>query len=291
MLLVFLFALFEPPVLPPVPGEQQAISSVPPVPPAPTNHDRARAQELYAEGSILYDSANYAGAIDKFTEALALVQAGDRAEDERSRLVLLWNIATAHEKAYEIDSDPTHLRQALTLYRRYKGFAESTGDPREIEDAKTRIANLEKAMADTERKPPKDEVAPPPVLSDSSWKRPRRIGIGLLVPGAAAVVGGVAVLALGSTYENRARAQVNKLADLGVPPTDPAWDEGEEFIAQERRKGRTMMALGGSLAGVGAVLAGVGTFFVVKAKRTRARMSVAPTVSTTYLGFSFLGRF
>lgn len=287
-LLIFLFVLIAPPVLPPAPGDQH---SAPPVPAAPSDPDRERAQALYAEGTILYDSANYAGAIDKFTQALALVK-DDSEHDERSRLVLLWNIASAHEKAYEIDSDPTHLRQALLLYRRYQGFAERIGDAREQEDAAKRIANLEKAMVSTEPSK-KGNDAPASVMptSDDSWKRPRRVGIGLLVPGAAAVVGGVAVLAVGSTYEGRARDQVGKLDLLGIPPDDPAWDEGDAFIAQERRKGRTMMALGGSLAGVGAVLAGVGTYFVVKAKRTRSRVRVAPTMSTTYLGISFAGNF
>jgi tetratricopeptide (TPR) repeat protein len=288
MLTLLLFALSGPPVLPPPAPDPQHETE-----PAPRSPERERAQALYAEGTTLYDSANYAGAIDKFTEALALVK-NTGEQDERSRLVLLWNIASAHEKAYEIDNDTTHLRQALLLYRRYQGFAERTGDKSEQQDAAQRITSLEKAMAELEapaEKTPKDSAPPVTVQDDGAWKRPHRIGIGLLVPGVAAVVGGVTVLALGSTYEGRARDKVAKLGDLGVPPDDPAWAEGEAFIAQERRKGKTMMALGGSLVGAGAVLAGVGTFFIVKAKRTRSRVLASPSVSTTYLGISISGRF
>lgn len=288
-LLVLLAVLSGPPPLPP---------DRPPVPEAPTpapvyNPNRDRAQALYAEGSTLYDSADYAGAIAKFTEALALVQ--DTGEqDERSRLVLLWNIASAHEKAYAVDHDVTHLRQALLLYQRYLGFAERTGDSAEQQDAKKRIANLEKAI--TEKDLSKKEILTTPSPfgpspDKNTWKQPRNIGIGLLVPGVAGLVSGAVLIGVGSTFEDRARAQVNKLADVGVPADDPAWDQGAKFIEQERQKGRILMGVGGAALGVGALFTGFGTFYLVKANRTRMALSVTPAVRATYFGLSFSGRF
>ena len=62
-----------------------------------------RAQALHQRGSTLFDSADYAGAIEAFTEALTIVPNVEGSE--WIRLSLLYNIASAHERAYKIDHD------------------------------------------------------------------------------------------------------------------------------------------------------------------------------------------
>lgn len=273
MLTVILLALLQPPTLPPLPTQA--------VPEEVSELDRARL--LHAEGTAAYEAADYPGAIEKFTAALKIVMAEGGTDENTAKQALLYNIAKAHEKAYEMDEDPVHLRQALSLYTRYK---ESVTAPKDKEDAQAKINALQLRLT----KPTPSVVSPKtttpkPVVPD--WKRPRNIGISLMVAGGGAFVGGVVMAVLGSRYESNARDQVRKLDDLGVPEDHPARMQGATFIQQEAKKGKILMGLGGSLAGVGAVLVGTGAGFVVKAKRTR----LSARVTTTYVGLTVSGKF
>ena len=274
-------------------------ASVPPTLPEPeqVQADQGalrRAEDLFRKGSTLYEATEYLGAIAAFTEALAIVQDLPDAP-VGTKLSLLYNIAAAREKQYEIDRDPQHLRQALQLYRRYEAESADVGDQL---DAGARRMRIEKMLRELDATKNDSIQAPSPPLplprprsADSDLgRRHRDIGIGLLVPGAAAVVGGVVVAIVGSTYEPRARSSVSKLADLGVPPDHPAWEEGDRFIAAERRKGVALMATGGSLAAVGAVLCGVGIYSMVKAKRTRTTTANV-VFSDSFVGVRLLARF
>lgn len=270
-----------PPPLPPEPG-----------PDAPSASDQAaieRAEGLYRKGSTLYESAEYPGAIAAFTEALAIVQEMPDAPLE-TKLSLLYNIASAHERAYEIDGDVAHLRQALKLYQRYEADSADVGDQLDAGARRTRIETTLREL-ETAKVVPAPEPSPAtPRPADDRGRKHRDVGIGLLVPGVAAVIGGVVVATVGSTYESRARDEVAKLADLGVPPDHPAWIEGDDFIAQERRKGAVLMGVGGAVAAVGAVGVGVGAFYLVKSKRAR-HVAVAPQIAPGFAGLHLAGRF
>lgn len=254
-----------------------------------------RAQALYEQGSARYDAADYAGAIDAFTEALSVVQQLPDPADS-VRLSLLYNIASAHERAYEIDQDEAHLHQALELYERYRDFADEIGDLKEQLDVGAKVARLRRMLKELEEPEPGPETATPPTAPPrhdaSEWKRPRNVGTGLVVAGGAATVGGVVLAVLGSRYEQRARDQVNELADMGVPADHPAWEEGDDFIAQETRKGRILMGVGASVAIVGGVAAGTGVYYLVKAKRVReGQVSVTPTLGAGFAGVQVRARF
>lgn len=275
-LAILLLLLWAPPALPPERGGN-------------VEDPLAKAEALYDEGSGLYDAADYAGAIQKFTAALALVKTSDSQEASAVKRPLLWNIAIAHERSFAVDHDVKHLRQAQILYRNYVLLlGENEADARA--EADTNLARVQKLLDEQAAHPvppprPVEPVtdAPPHRVS----KRDLKIGVGLLVPGVVSVATGAVLVGVGSTYEPNARAQVNKLSDLGVPQGDPAWQQGDRFIAQERRKGHTLMAVGGTLVGVGAVLAGVGTYYVVRWKRSRVRAT--PTVGI--FGVTLSGRF
>jgi tetratricopeptide (TPR) repeat protein len=257
------------------------------------------AKTLYEEGTVLFEAADYRGALDKFTAALAIVKR--EGGEDQTRLALLYNIARTHEKQFEIDKDVTHLRQALALYRQYEDFTETQGDLGEELDIHSKVLDLERRLRihdDMERNRAaaatgaRDVPPPPSSASDDGWKRPRNVGIGLLIPGSAAVVGGVVMLVAGSRFEPRAQAQVNELADLGVPMDHPAWAEGDKFIEQERRKGVLFMGLGGSLAVVGALGVGVGSFYLVKSKRAREKnLSFVPAIGRGFAGVQLSGSF
>jgi tetratricopeptide (TPR) repeat protein len=279
--------LAGPPALPP-----ETSHSLSEQPVAGTLED---ARSLYEAGSVLYDAADYLGAIDKFTEALGIVKR--LGGHDEVRLSLLYNIAASHEKQFEIDKDVSHLRQALALYRQYEEFV-SGGDLGDELDVHGKILNLERRLNthdNIERNRANSKMEPrdiPPPPTSNGWERHRKTGVGLAVSGGVFLVGGVILSVVGSQFEPSARAQVDELADLGVPMDHPAWAQGDEFIEQERRKGVALMAVGGSLAVVGVVGVGVGTFFLVKAKRARAgQASVSPTLGRGFAGVQLTGRF
>ncbi len=106
---------------------------------------REQAVALYDEGTTLHRASDYAGAIEKFTLALGIVVANDL--DDSIRLKLLYNIGRAHEKAYGIDADATHLRKAKELYVEYRDdFAQEHGDLGEELDVEGRLLNVERQL-------------------------------------------------------------------------------------------------------------------------------------------------
>jgi len=261
--------------------------------------DLSEAERLYTEGQTLYESADYTGAIAKFTEALGEAKRVG-SKDFHVRGLLLYNIGRAHIKAYEINKDLSHLRQAKTIYRQFIKDADVEAmfeqfNPQDVADARqelraleTRLEGLESATPTKRSTPP----PPPPIKADVDWKKPRNTGIGLVAAGSAVLAGGVAVLAFGSTLKPGAEGEVNKLADAGVPQDHPAWAEGDSYIASETKRGKTLMAVGGSLAAVGLVGAGVGVSYLVKAKKLKEGR-VSPTVALMpgFVGIVVSGRF
>lgn len=256
-------------------------------------------EALFREGSALFDAADYDGAVEKFTGALSVLP---KDANPKTRLMLLFNIATAHEKQFSIDRDVTHLRQALTLYERYKEYAQETGDLGEELDIEVRIARVRKKVLWHDQIQRQKQVdlpdRPPPPPSeerdggDDEWKKSRNVGIGLVAAGGAATIGGVVLAAVGSGLEDSAREQVDELGDLGLPEDHPAWQEGADFVEGERRRGNVLLGTGIALSTVGVVGVGVGSYFLVKSKKMReANVSVVPTLSRDFAGFQVTGRF
>jgi tetratricopeptide (TPR) repeat protein len=270
------------------------------VAPAEPSTQMDEAAALYQEGTAMFDASDYKGAIDKFTKALGIVVSVNGAED--TRLTLLYNIASAHERAFAIDKDVEHLRMALQLYERYKEFADETGDLGEQLDVEVRIASLEKKLRAHDEIQRNRENAqrgdvPPPPSGDAGgdvvdWQKPRRVGLGLTVAGGVATIGGVVLAVVGSRLEPNARDEVGKLANMGLPPDHPAWAQGDQFIEQERRKGRALMGTGVTFAIVGAVGVGVGGYYLVKSKRLReGTVAVVPTLGRGLAGVQITGKF
>ncbi|MCA9717839.1 MAG: hypothetical protein KC468_24420, partial [Myxococcales bacterium] len=82
---------------------------------APSSSDERvkRAEELYAKGTSKFETADYKAAIELWSEAYTVVPA-DPAYGEIKAL-LLYNIATAREKAFEVYGEVSELRQAEIL--------------------------------------------------------------------------------------------------------------------------------------------------------------------------------
>jgi hypothetical protein len=262
--------------------------------------DLSEAERLFKEGMIKYDSADYEGAIDSFTQALGEAESKG-SQEFQVRGLLLYNIGKAHIHAYEIDHDIGHLRQARVIYKRFIKEADVEAmfekfNPRDVTDAQQELRMLEariKGLESVDKEPlPSTPPVTMPVVDQKAVKKARNLGIGFTASGSAVVVAGVALVVGGSQLRSSAETSVSKLDDLGVPEDHASRTEGEEFIDAETRRGRIFMAVGGSVAAVGVVGIGVGVAALVKSKRLREGR-VQPSVALTpgYAGIVLSGRF
>jgi hypothetical protein len=128
------------------------------------------AKTLYDEGLAYFETHDYKAAVDKWTQAYAKLP--ETATGQRNAMV--YNIATAQEKAYEIDHDLQHLRQALLLLesyvKNYKAMYKKTPETKaEVDKANTRIQALRDRIAAAESgQAPAPAPAPAPGLSDAA---------------------------------------------------------------------------------------------------------------------------
>lgn len=281
---------------PPPPPSGPAPKPEPEAPSVSDPEELAQAEALFREGEARFVSADYNGAMEAFTKALGIVAALPE-DNEQIQLLLLYNIGSAHEKAFEIDQDLAHLRQALTLYKRYLGFTEEKDDLGEQLDVEHRILKIEKKLQlarqiEENKNGERERDVPPPPVSDDGWKKPRNIGIGLAVMGGAALVGGIGIIVAGSQLKPGAEDEVAKLANLGIPPDHPAWADGDQFIESEERRGKILMGVGGGVAALGAAGTAIGVSYLVKAGKLK-KGQLQPTVSAMpgFVGVQLKGRF
>ena len=121
---------------------------------APADDDEAalaEARAMFERGRSKYDTFDYEGAIDLWQQAYSKVpesQAGVRN-------AMVYNIALAQEKAFEVDKDVAHLRQAVLLLESwvasYKAMFKKTPETEaEVGKAQARIAELKARIAKIE---------------------------------------------------------------------------------------------------------------------------------------------
>jgi hypothetical protein len=95
----------------------------------------AEANALFEKGSEAYNLGRFTAAIEHFERAYELTQVN----------TMLYNIAQAHAKRFEVDADPADLRKAKVMFLNFAKIAEATGeDPR---DARQRIQQLDAELA------------------------------------------------------------------------------------------------------------------------------------------------
>ena len=107
--------------------------------PAGAAGDMEKARALFQKGQTDF-------ALGKFLEA---VQSFEEAYREVPRPELLWNMAKAYRKQYDIDRDVNHLRRAKVLYRNYAELAttgkERTEAHQEEEVVETELRQVEQS--------------------------------------------------------------------------------------------------------------------------------------------------
>lgn len=113
------------------------------------------AQALYNEGETRFQLSEYDAALKLWKRAFAILGNG---EDTRAiRNALIYNIAEAHSRAYDVSRNPTHLRTAKDMLDRYRKshrelYGDDPGAVQERAEADERIAELDKKIAASEAK-------------------------------------------------------------------------------------------------------------------------------------------
>ena len=166
------------PVLLPAQAQAAPLTVLAPAEQAPDDPEIVEARALYKDGEIKFQTADYEDALALWKKAYGMLPDG---EDTRGmRHALVYNIAEAHSRAYEVSRNQTHLRKAKILLETYRSqHRELYGDETEAVAERTevddRIAELDKLIAESEAAgevaapisepeegEPDDAVAPPP---------------------------------------------------------------------------------------------------------------------------------
>ena len=253
----------------------------------------AEAEAMFRKGQAKYETADYNGAIDLWTEAYALVDS--TPETASIKALLLYNLAQAHVKAYELDEDDIHLKQAQQLLQSFRNnlsllYEDKAQLDEETKKVDERLAEIEKMLADAKppEDEPEDEPPPPHVEPDPEPKpqadegRKQRTGKSIMIEGGAFLGAGVvfgAIAIVGAVMGSGA----NDISDLA----------DDDFAGREKRfaTGRTgniLLIVGSVGAGVtipiGAALIGVG------AKKRKAEQKPGTALlQRTRIGANFFG--
>lgn len=231
------------------------------------------AQERFHAAQARYDTHDYLGAIEAFTEAYdAALNIPDPGQRDLALSRLRYNLARAHVYAFDIDAEPEHLEIARNLLADYRANERALGrDP----DVDTDVTGLEAELAQREREAGIDDRSSGGAQREDSVRprhRSQRIaGISLL--SLAAPFAGLGVW--GAVQGSRA-SEAFETVDTGAARLD----------AQRRgQTGNVLLGVGTGLAAAsaitGAVLLGVGL------RGERREIALAPTPT----GFTIAGRF
>jgi hypothetical protein len=269
-----------------------AVASVGPVPvaeaaravgPADGDGDVDKAKDLYTKGKAKYDTFDYYGAIELWTEAYSIVP----EDAATTRNLLVYNIATAQEKAYDIDHDVAHLKTALLLLQTYvanfKALHGATPEARaEVQKAEDRIASLQARIAEhegaaapaatTTTAPPPEPVTPAEPSDDEDDEPEVSAGKGMIAGGWASVgVGAGFLLASGISFGVSRVAQGTATI---VANADGSTTVEESPTARRARiAGWVLLGMGAAGIVAGAVLLPLGYI-----KRNKAKRGVASFV-------------
>lgn len=260
----------------------------------------ATAQDLYDEGRSLYETADYDAAIEKWTKAYGML--GNDPELAEVKTGLLYNLASAHEEAYEIDRDVRHLSKAKALLERFRDnldlLYEGDAAKTERERVAARIAaveeQIEAARASSDPEPqtepqtePQPQPEPEPQQVDTAPENP---GQPLVIAGAVGLGLGAAMLGVGVV--------AGVMAGSANDFSEQAQGDSAESLQTRRDEiafGETMNALtvagyvtGGVFAIAGGVMLGVG---LAKNARAQNDVTVSPSIGPTFAGLQVGGRF
>ncbi len=262
-------------------------------------------RRLYEEGRARFETMDYAGAVELWTKAYAMVEANEENREIRNNLA--YNIAAAKEKQFELEGDVKYLKQARGLLQRYvdeyKALYKPTPEAREeIGKVEEKIAALDAKIAEAEKSAP---AAAAPVVDDRAARREearaKKAKYRELIAadpnyGAAKgmIGGGAAMLGVGVATSIVGLAVAGAGGGTAVLGTT---DADRQRAQRLRIAGWVTFGLGLGLAGGGAALLGIGLTkrkkAVLENKKKAGLVRLAPQVdpiSGNY-GLVLSGRF
>jgi hypothetical protein len=203
----------------------------------------AEAKSLYKDGEDKFETADYEEALALWKRAFSILPDGE--ETRTMRHALVYNIAEAHSRAYEVSRNPTHLRKAKILLENYRAdhralYGDEPDAVKERGEVDDRIAELDKKIAASEAageaaaplSEGEGEVAPQPQPQpDPNQKPPPQ----------------PKPLSPNAQWEQSIRAD---------PQLGPIWVKGGKQVGS----GATLVALGGFFTLVGGGLVAYGSY-------------------------------
>jgi hypothetical protein len=277
-----------------------------PVLAAPAGDVIAEAKRLYQEGKGKYDTVDYEGAIDAWTQAYSMLP-----DDEvEIRSALAYNLAAAREKSFELTGDLVELKRARILLIKYISETKSIMEPGEkldemVRQADERLQAIDARLAEAEKAPkpaPKPEPGPSadpepdqaepatgtdpePDPGEESKDEPGGKK-GLLYAGVGVAAAGAAAAGVSAAFMARGKSMNDAVTGF-------ADDEEARLAAIQRGNSSNTLAIAlGATAGVlltgGAVLIALG---VKRGKKAEKNASVVPAVGPGHAGVVFMGRF
>jgi hypothetical protein len=264
--------------------------------PAPGEADPLEvAKQRHLAAATKYDTADYAGAIEAWQDAYD--QLPRTADANPYRALILFNIAAAREKLFELRGDVAELKAAKILLEKFDGaideiYADAPEEgAAEREHVREKIARIDARIAEASKPPepaPEPQPAasePTPVAPADADTPPRRAtpGRGLIIGGAVALGLGVAAGAglIASALVGRKSNSLGGLADT-------------DLVGRQERFDRGRSANAGAIASaaIGVVALATGVALVVVGSKRRAR-SVAwqPLLERGTAGLGLSGRF
>lgn len=270
----------------------------------------AEAQDLYQQGEIKFQTADYEEALALWKKAYAMLPDGE--ENRAIRHALVYNIAEAHSRAYEVSRNPTHLRKAKILLENYRVehlqlYGDDPDAVKERTEVDDRIAELDKKLADsaaanevaapleegdatnsgtTPQPQPQPQPQPKPLTPSQQWeadiKNDPTYGP-MWVKGGKQVVGGAVLTGIGGTFVLIGAGAIWSGANIRASslPGD-LFDGTGSFIV-----GGVFAALGLGMLIPGAILIASGSSKRKQVKRDRPRPTATVVPSFGPKGASF----
>ncbi|MFO7561060.1 MAG: hypothetical protein R6X02_00325 [Enhygromyxa sp.] len=223
-----------------------------------------RAKELFDAGVARYTAADYEAAVDLWLQAYALVP-----PSYENRLILaelIYNVARAQQKWFEIDKDVKHLRQAREILGRYLGEVTEVYPPEQVELERERIQEqidgLDQQIAEWEAEQARREAELAermrPKFDEEGDAREERRNKAMIGAGAgltALGIGGVGMIVAGSIMARNAENTAAGLTlQVDIPAREAAIDRGRAgngLILTGAIAGAVFLAAGVPLIGVG----------------------------------------
>jgi hypothetical protein len=276
------------------PPEEITEASEPPSDPV------AQAQRLFDAGAVKYETADYIGAIELWTEAFGLVPSVPEYASVKARLIA--NIAAAQERAYSVDKQVSHLNQAKILLERYRSalpdiYVDEVEREKELAWVDERVSKIDAELkvvaereAAAERQAAAERAAAEQAANENDDQpEPPPPGRGLVIAGSVIAglgVGGLGVMTTGMVLGS----QNDDISDLA---TNDLVTRADRF--RMGRLGNTLAIAGGV---GGAVLLGTGVALLVLglkknrgAGEGRADVTIVPAFDGARAGVAFVGRF